>query len=93
MNKNPGGRPIGICETARRIIAKAVLSIVGDDIIETAGCLQLCAGQTSGTEAAVHAVRRCFENDDAEAVFLIDASNAFNFLNRSRDCVHPLQLS
>ena len=82
INKNLGVRPIGICETVRRIIGKAVLSIIGNDIIETAGCLQICTGQPSGCEAAVHAMRRCFENNDAEAVLLVDASNAFNSLNR-----------
>ena len=34
LDKNPGVRPIGIGDTARRIIAKAVLSIVGADIQE-----------------------------------------------------------
>ena len=77
INKNSGIRPIGICETARRIIAKAVLTIVGEDILDAAGCSQLCAGQPSGTEAAVHAVRLAFQEDDAEATLMVDASNAF----------------
>ncbi len=82
INKNPGVRPIGICQTARRIISKAVLSIVGGDVLEAAGSLQLCAGQPAGTEAAVHAVRLAFHNVETEAVLLVDASNAFNALNR-----------
>ena len=82
INKNPGVHPIGICQTARRIIAKAVLSIVGGDVLEAAGSCQLCAGQPSGTEAAVHAVRLAFHNDETDAVLLVDASNAFNALNR-----------
>ena len=81
----PPPPPIGICETARRIIAKTVLTIVGEDILDAAGCSQLCAGQPSGTEAAVHAVRLAFQEDDAEAILLVDASNAFNALNR--ECV------
>ena len=44
FNKCPGVRPIGIGEVVRRIIAKAVLSIVKLDILEAAGSLQLCAG-------------------------------------------------
>ena len=56
LNKNPGVRPIGVCETIRRIIAKAVLSVTGADIQDAAGTVQLCAGQKSGTEAAVHAL-------------------------------------
>ena len=90
INKNPGIRPIGICETARRIIAITVLTIVGEDILDAAGCSQLCAGQPSGTEAAVHAVRFAFQEEDAEAILLVDASNAFNALNR--ECaLHNIQ--
>ena len=49
---------------------------------DISGCLQLCSGQISGIEAAVHAVRTAFESDENEAVLLVDASNAFNSLNR-----------
>ena len=82
LDKNPGVRPIGVCEVMRRIVAKAVLVILRDDIQEAAGSHQLCAGQLSGAEAAVHAVRRVFEEGSTEAVLLVDASNAFNSLNR-----------
>ena len=82
LNKKPGVRPIGICEVARRIIAKSILTIIGGDIQEAAGSLQLCAGQKSGTEAAVHAMNVAFKDENCEAVLMIDASNAFNSLNR-----------
>ena len=82
LNKNPGTRPIGIGDTARRIIAKAVLFIAASDIQNAAGCLQLCGGQMSGIEAAVHATRSAFESDNVEAVLLVDATNAFNCINR-----------
>jgi len=82
LDKNPGVRPIGICETARRIISKAVLSVIRDDIQQAAESIQLCAGQIAGTEAAVHAMNIAFSAEDSEAVLLVDASNAFNSLNR-----------
>ena len=82
LDKNPGVRPIGICETPRRIIAKAVLFITRGDIQEAAGAVQLCAGQIAGAEAAVHHTRKAFQDDSTEAVLLVDASNAFNALNR-----------
>ncbi len=82
LDKNPGIRPIGIGDTARRIISKAVLSVLRPDIQEACGCLQLCAGQISGIEAAVHSARSNFELEDSEAILLVDASNAFNSLNR-----------
>jgi len=56
LDKHPGVRPIGIGDTARRIIAKAILSIARPDVQDASGCLQLCGGQISGIEAAVHAV-------------------------------------
>ena len=49
---------------------------------QSAGCDQLCAGLPGGCEAAVHSVRHLFESVDCEAVFLADARNAFNSLNR-----------
>ena len=82
LDKNPGVRPIGIGDTARRIITKAVLTIISTDIQEATGCRQLCGGQISGIEAAVHAARSAFESREAEAILLVDASNAFNALNR-----------
>ena len=44
--------------------------------------MQLCAGQVAGIEAGVHAVHTLFQKEDTEAVLLVDASNAFNALNR-----------
>ena len=82
LDKNPGVRPIGIGDTARRIIAKAILNIARPDVQDISGCLQLCGGQISGIEAAVHAVQTTFESDENKAVLLVDTSNAFNSLNR-----------
>ena len=75
-------RPVGIGETLRRIISKAVVTLLKPDILEATGCLQTCAGLEGGIEAAVHAMRHIFESDNCEAVILIDAENAFNRLNR-----------
>ena len=36
----------------------------------------------SGCEAAVHAMHQAFEDAEAESVILVDATNAFNCLNR-----------
>ena len=52
------------------------------ELIESAGPLQTCAGMPGGTEAAIHAMREIFNNDDTEAMILVDAENAFNSLNR-----------
>ena len=82
LNKNPGVRPIGIGDTARRIIAKSILTVTRMDIQEAAGSLQLSAGQISGIEAAVHAIDSLFQREETEAILLVDTSNAFNSLNR-----------
>ena len=82
LDKNPGVRPIGIGETSRRIISKAILFMVKTDILEAAGNLQLCAGQEAGCEAAVHAMQSLYHSSNTQAVLLADASNAFNSLNR-----------
>ena len=80
LDKNPGVCPIGIGETVWHIIAKAVLTVIGES---AAGSLQLCSGRTAGGEAVVHAIRKAYQQDDTEGVLLIDASNAFNSLNSS----------
>ena len=82
LDKCPGVRPIGIGETARRILGKAIANALSDDIQSTAGPLQVCAGHQSGCEAAVHAMRQLFKAPETEAVILVDAANAFNSLNR-----------
>jgi hypothetical protein len=81
--KAPTGiRPIGIGEVLRRIVGKAVITEIKPEIMESAGCLQLCAGQKAGCEAAAHAMRDIFEEEETDGVLFIDASNAFNSLNR-----------
>ena len=83
LSKNPGVRPIGVCETLRRILGKVILRVVGPYIRQEVGMSTLCAGQRSGCETAVHAMTRLFEeNDSTEGVLLVDASNTFNSLNR-----------
>ena len=83
LEKKPSGiRPIGIGEVLRRIIGKAIITEIKPELAESAGCLQLCAGQKSGCEAAAHAMREIFKEEDTDAILLIDASNAFNCLNR-----------
>ena len=82
LDKHPGVRPIGIGEVMRRIIGKAILQLLRNEILDAAGSLQLCAGQDCGIEAAIHAMREVFNDSTTEAVLLADATNAFNSLNR-----------
>ena len=91
LNKNLGVRPIGIGEIPRRIMAKAVLGITRGDIQDAAGALQLSAGQIAGVETAVHVVQDVFQEDETEAALLVDATNAFNTLNRAA-ALHNIRL-
>ena len=82
LDKKPGVHPIGIGETVQRIIGKAILGVTGDSIHETTGSLQLCGGQECGIEAAIHAMHDTFGAENVDTVLLVDASNAFNQMNR-----------
>ena len=83
LNKNPGLRPIGVGEVLRRIIGKAVVTLLKNDITKSVGSLQVCAGHEGGCESAIHAMKEIFEQHETEAVLMIDASNAFNSVNRN----------
>ena len=84
IDKGEGAvQPIGAGEVIRRICGKCVMNIAKRDVVEASGSLQLCAGQKSGSEAAIHAMHRIFEADNTDVVLLIDASNTFNSLNRA----------
>ena len=82
LAKNPGIRPIGVGETLRRIMGKAVSWVLKEDIKQAAGPLQTCASHGAGAEAAIHGMREIFDKEETEAVLLVDAKNAFNCLNR-----------
>ena len=83
LDKNPGVRPIGIGEVCRRLIGKTVLSVIKHDIVEAAGLLQLCAGQSSACEAISYTIKRLYDSSsNSDGLLFVDASNAFNALNR-----------
>ena len=82
IDKQPGVHPIGIKETLRQIINKAIALALRDHIQDAAGALQVCAGQVSGCEADVHVMYKIFESPETDAAVLVDASNAFNSMNQ-----------
>ena len=69
------------------------MSVAKKDVVEASGSIQQCAGQKSGSEAAIDAdaMHTILETDDADAVLLIDVSNAFNALNRAA-ALHNINL-
>jgi len=56
-----------------------------------AGTLQTCAGHDAGAEAAIHAMRDIFADINTDAVLLVDASNAFNQVNR-QSALHKISI-
>ena len=52
------------------------------DIEGSVGGLQTCAGQKGGIEAAIHAMKKIYSEVKYEGLLMVDASNAFNSLNR-----------
>ena len=79
-----------MCEVVRRIIGQALMKVIGKEVLQAAGPLHLRAGQNAGSEAAIHALRELFERPETEAIILVDASNAFNNLNRQVALQHPV---
>ena len=67
----------------RRIVGKSVTTVLKSDLVESTAPIQVCAGLQGGVEAAIHAMRRMYEDPKCDAVLLVDAENAFNSLNRS----------
>ena len=82
LDKRPGVRPIGISEVLRRILGKAVMTVIKEDVIKSTGPLQLCGGHETGCEAAIRATKLVFEDPSTDAIIFVDATNAFNNLNR-----------
>ena len=92
LNKNPGIRPIGVGEVIRPIAGKVIMDIAKKDVQQAAGSLQVCAGQDAGAEAAIHAMYDLFQQDETEAVLLVDTENAFNSINR-KSMLHNISIT
>ena len=82
LDKNPGLRPICIGEILRRIAGKFIVSHIRNDLISSVGSLQVCAGREAGCESIIHAMHKIYEEEASEIILLVDASNAFNSVNR-----------
>ena len=52
------------------------------DIQTAAGPLQTCSGLNAGSGAAIHAMKEIFYDKEIDGVILVDASNAFNNMDR-----------
>ena len=82
LDKNPGVRPIAVGEVYRRLICRAIAVVVERDVLSVTASLQTCVGVPSACESAVHAMSALFNTPEVEGLLFVDASNAFNALNR-----------
>ena len=57
LGKNPRLRPIGVGEVLRRVSGKVIVSHLKEDVIQSVGSLQVCAGQDAGCESLIYAMR------------------------------------
>ena len=73
-------QPIRVGEILRRIAGKVLVSILKENFIKCTGMLQVCAGQEAGIRAAIHSMNMMYEDENTDAILLVDASNAFSSL-------------
>ena len=84
LDKCSGVQPIGIGECLRRIICKSVTEFTKIDLEETCSTDQLACGLKTGVEGATHSLSDVFDDNEEDGcgMLLMDASIAFNSLNR-----------
>ena len=58
------------------------MAVTREDVKLAAGSLQVCVGYQAGGEATIHAMKEIFKDKEVEAAILVDATNAFNSINR-----------
>ena len=85
LDKQPGVRPIGIGETLQRILGKAVVDLIGDDLAYAFGSKKLAGGVSCGIDGSILGLRELLEKNSSNGLglLLLDAKNAFNSINRS----------
>ena len=80
-------------------MGKVITKILQKDLVNTVDSVQMCVGQQGGAEAAVYAMVDLFGDESSHGLIQVDATNAFNSLNRKvllnnvfRNCHIHIQL-
>ena len=86
LDKSPGIRPVRTGETWRRLLAKCLLRVSGQEAKAAYGTEQLADRVEAGIEGVIHAARLQWAQHSQEedwGFLLIDARNTFNEENRT----------
>ena len=86
LDKQPGIRSVGVGESWRRMMAKCLLPVMGQEVKAACGIDQLTGGVEAGIEVGIHAMPVLWEEHSQEeewGFILIDACNAFYEENRT----------
>lgn len=73
-------------------MGKTVSAFLEEELKEAACPLQVCAGHSAGAKAAIHVLTEVFTEQETNGILLIDASNAFNIMNRFAT-LHSIQIT
>ena len=91
LHKNSDVSPIRVGEVIHRIIGKCIGWVVKKNIQEAADPLQMVTGLQSGAQAAIRSMKEIFDDEQEDAVILVDGSSTFNLLNRNA-AFHNIQI-
>ena len=58
------------------------MAVMREDVKLAAGNLQVRVGHQAGGEATIHAMKEISKDNEVDAAILVDATNAFNSINR-----------
>ena len=81
-----GVRPIAVGQIWRRLLAKIVIRLTGEEATIACGSSQLCCGLAAGIEGGIHAAQQFWSQHAATPEFgflQVDATNAFNQIDRT----------
>ena len=68
LDKYPRLRPIRKGEVLRRILGKAVSSVLRTEMGNAVGGLQLCFGHDGGVQASIHDMKKIYEDEETQGV-------------------------
>ena len=77
LNKNQGLCQIDVGEVLRQMAGKILMQIARKDVQQSMGALLVCTGQ----DAVIHAMHDLYQQDEVDAVLLVDEENASAMLH------------